>query len=151
MFCTTNLNAYGAQQAHSPEVGKFPAADLDTALSSLADNLSVGTKTAASQGKPVQWNNQGGVRPATAPHSLVYPQFGAPPPQQWPSVNVYPSQPGIYSQQPVMGLYPQSGYNPQIQQPVAPGYAVSASNAPFQAGQSQHATSAPPPSHHSFM
>lgn len=45
--------------------------------------------------KPVQWNNQGGVRPAGAAHAVAQPQYAAIPSQQWPPVGVYAPQPGI--------------------------------------------------------
>lgn len=47
--------------------------------------------------KPVQWNNQGGVRPAGAAHAMAQPQYAAIPPQQWPPMGVYSPQPGISS------------------------------------------------------
>lgn len=52
----TSLDAYGQQSAASAstatsQTGKFGGGDLDSALSSLADNLSIGGKAAAaSQG-----------------------------------------------------------------------------------------------------
>uniref|UniRef100_A0A0R3S521 ENTH domain-containing protein n=1 Tax=Elaeophora elaphi TaxID=1147741 RepID=A0A0R3S521_9BILA len=152
---TASLNAYGTQQlpsvpcAATTQAGKFNSGDLDSALSSLADNLSVSGKGANNHGKPVQWNNQGGVRPASAAHAIAQPQYTTLPPQQWPPMGIYAPQPGIYAQQPMMGIYAQPGYNPQIQQAAAPVYGMTPGQAPAQAGQAQQA--APPPPHRPFM
>ncbi|VDO17277.1 unnamed protein product [Brugia timori] len=151
-----NLNAYGAQQlppipcAATTQAGKFNSGDLDSALSSLADNLSVSGKGTSNHGKPIQWNNQGGVRPAGGAHAMAQPQYAAIPPQQWPPMGVYAPQPGIYAQQPMIGMYAQPGYNPQMQQPAAPPvYGIAPGQTPPQAGQAQQA--APPPPHRPFM
>ncbi|CAG9533570.1 unnamed protein product [Cercopithifilaria johnstoni] len=153
---TTNLNAYGAQQlpsvpcAATTQAGKFNSGDLDSALSSLADNLSVSGKGATNHGKPVQWNNQGGsIRPAGAVHAIAQPQYASIPPQQWPPMGVYAPQPGIYAQQPMMGMYAQPGYNPQIQQAAAPVYGMTPGQTASQTGQVQQA--AAPPPHRPFM
>ncbi|KAL3997222.1 ANTH domain family protein [Acanthocheilonema viteae] len=152
---TANLNAYGTQQlpsvpyAATTQAGKFNSGDLDSALSSLADNLSVSGKGATNHGKPVQWNNQSGVRPAGAAHAIAQPQYAAIPPQQWPPMGVYAPQSGIYAQQPIMGMYAQPGYNPQIQQTAAPVYGMTPGQTVSQAGQTQQA--APPPPHRPFM
>ncbi|EJD74512.1 ANTH domain-containing protein [Loa loa] len=155
MESTANLNAYGAQQlpaapcATTTQAGKFNSSDLDSALSSLADNLSVSGKGTTNHGKPVQWNNQGGIRPAGGAHAMTQPQYAAIPPQQWPPMGVYAPQPGIYAQQPVIGMYAQPGYNPQIQQTATPVYGMTPSQTPSQAGQAQQ--SALPPPHRPFM
>uniref|UniRef100_A0A915Q728 Uncharacterized protein n=1 Tax=Setaria digitata TaxID=48799 RepID=A0A915Q728_9BILA len=152
---TANLNAYGAQQlpslppSASTQAGKFTGGDLDSALSSLADNLSVSGKGTTNQGKPVQWNNQGGVRPAGGAHPVAQPQYGAIPPQQWPPMGLYAPQPGIYAQQPMIGMYAQPGYNPQMQQAAAPVYGIAPGQTATQAGQTQQV--APPPPHRPFM
>ncbi|VDK70422.1 unnamed protein product [Litomosoides sigmodontis] len=152
---TANLNTYGAQQqlpsvpcGANTQAGKFNSGDLDSALSSLADNLSVSGKGATNHGKPVQWNNQGGVRPAGAAQAIAQPQYAAIPPQQWPPVGVYAPQLGMYAQQPVMGMYAQPGYNPQIQQAAAPVYGMTSNVS--QAGQTAQQP-APPPPHRPFM
>lgn len=54
---------------------------------------------------------------------------------------------GMYAQQPVMGMYAQPGYNPQIQQAAAPVYGMTSGVS--QAGQAQQA--APPPPHRPFI
>ncbi|MCP9259913.1 hypothetical protein DINM_003120 [Dirofilaria immitis] len=151
---TVNLNAYGAQQlpsvAATTQAGKFTSGDLDSALSSLADNLSVSGKGTVNHGKPVQWNNQGGVRPVAGAHAIAQPpQYPAIPSQQWPPMGVYAPQPGIYAQQPMIGMYAQPGYNPQIQQAAAPVYGITPGQTPSQTGQAQQG--APPPPHRPFM
>uniref|UniRef100_A0A915B233 ENTH domain-containing protein n=1 Tax=Parascaris univalens TaxID=6257 RepID=A0A915B233_PARUN len=142
----TSLDAYGQQSAASvstatSQTGKF-GGDLDSALSSLADNLSIGGKAAASQGKPVQWNNQGGVRPAVMPHQIPQVPFAQIAPQQWPPMGAYPPQPGMYSQQPMMGVYGQTGYGqvPAAVYGVAPTAQSAQTTAPTQ-----------PPSQHPFL
>ncbi|KAM3722391.1 Phosphatidylinositol-binding clathrin assembly protein [Dirofilaria immitis] len=151
---TVNLNAYGAQQlpsvAATTQAGKFTSGDLDSALSSLADNLSVSGKGTVNHGKPVQWNNQGGVRPVAGAHAIAQPpQYPAIPSQQWPPMGVYAPQPGIYAQQPMIGMYAQPGYNPQIQQAAAPVYGITPGQTPSQTGQAQQG--APPPPHRPFI
>uniref|UniRef100_A0A9J2P1P7 ENTH domain-containing protein n=1 Tax=Ascaris lumbricoides TaxID=6252 RepID=A0A9J2P1P7_ASCLU len=144
----TSLDAYGQQSAASAstatsQTGKFGGGDLDSALSSLADNLSIGGKAAAaSQGKPVQWNNQGGVRPAVVPHQIPQMPFAQIAPQQWPPMGAYPPQPGMYSQQPMMGVYGQTGYGqvPAAVYGVAPTAQSTQTTAPTQ-----------PPSQHPFL
>ncbi|OZC07769.1 hypothetical protein X798_05249 [Onchocerca flexuosa] len=151
---TANLNAYGAQQlptvayAATTQAGKFASGDLDSALSSLADNFSVSGKGTTNHGKPVQWNNQS-VRPAAGAHAIAQPQYATIPPQQWPPMGVYAPQPGIYAQQPMIGMYAQPGYNPQIQQAAAPVYGITPGQTPSQTGQAQQ--TAPPPPHRPFM
>ncbi|VDK73438.1 unnamed protein product [Onchocerca ochengi] len=146
---TVNLNAYGAQQlpsvAYAPttQAGKFTSGDLDSTLSSLADNLSVSGKGTTNHGKPVQWNNQS-IRPATGAHAIAQPQYATIPPQQWPPMGVYAPQPGIYAQQPMIGMYAQPGYNPQIQQAAAPVYGITPGQTPSQTGQAQQTTSSLP-------
>ncbi|MFH4974536.1 hypothetical protein AB6A40_001245 [Gnathostoma spinigerum] len=126
----TTASVQSANSAH----GKFGGNDLDSALSSLADNLSIGAK-AGSQTKPVQWNTQG-VRPALisqTPTQLPFSQM----PQQWPAMGAYPPHPAMYGQQPVMNIYGQPGYG-QIPQ----GYGVPSN--PTQPQPQQPQSSQPP-------
>lgn len=112
---TQGLETYGAQMPPSispatSQAGKFGGGDLDSALSSLAENLSISSK-GANQGKPVQWNNQAGVRPTMLPpHQLPQVSYGQMPPQQWPPMGAYPAQAGMYAQPMMMGVYGQPGY-----------------------------------------
>ncbi|KHN76960.1 Phosphatidylinositol-binding clathrin assembly protein unc-11 [Toxocara canis] len=146
----TSLDAYGQQSTATASVvtsqaGKFGGGDLDSALSSLADNLSIGGKAAAaSQGKPVQWNNQGGVRPSVVPHQVPQMPFAQMPPQQWPPMGAYPPQPGIYGQQPIMGVYGQPGYG---QMPTAVYGVAPTAQPPAQT----NTPTQPPPSQHPFL
>ncbi|VDK43402.1 unnamed protein product [Anisakis simplex] len=131
----SSIDAYSQQQLQSSQQAtKFGANDLDSALSSLADNLSIagGKAAAASQGKPVQWNSQSSnaavIRPPAA-HQVTPAQmpFAQMPPQQWPHpLQAYQPQPGMYGQQAMMNVYAQQGFG---QLPSAGVYGVGATSA----------------------
>ncbi|VDK32416.1 unnamed protein product [Gongylonema pulchrum] len=77
------------------------------------------------------------MRPVGGAHPMAQPQFGAVAPQQWPPMGVFAPQPGMYAQQPMMGIYGQPGYNPQLQTTAAPVYGVAPGQASQQVGQPQ--------------
>ncbi|VDD94647.1 unnamed protein product [Enterobius vermicularis] len=98
--------------ASTTQAGKF-GRDLDSALNSIAENLTVSGK-AATQGKPVQWNNQGGSRPSlVAPtQPLTQLPYTQVPVRPWGQMGAYSSQPALYPSQQMMGMYAQPGFVP---------------------------------------
>uniref|UniRef100_A0A0N5AHT1 ENTH domain-containing protein n=1 Tax=Syphacia muris TaxID=451379 RepID=A0A0N5AHT1_9BILA len=85
----------------------------DSALNSIAENLTASGK-GTSQGKPVQWNNQGNQRPPLVTPSQSLPQvpYTQVPVRPWGQMGAYAAQPAIYPSQQMMGMYAQPGFVP---------------------------------------
>uniref|UniRef100_A0A914V8R2 ENTH domain-containing protein n=1 Tax=Plectus sambesii TaxID=2011161 RepID=A0A914V8R2_9BILA len=108
-------------QQQQPGKQSFAKGDLDSALSSLANNLTIDNKSSGTN-KPVQW---GGPRPPVAP-AAMQPMPGAQPVWGAPQAGMaYGPPPGMYGQPPMMNMYgqpmPMMGMQPGMQQGMQPG------------------------------